>query len=396
MKVALISVHGDPALQAGGKDAGGMNIYIREVAQRLKSEGIEVDIFTREHNRQEELEDEFKVLNIIYINAGDPSIDKTGIFSYLDKFVEGVLNYSSRQNQPYELIYAHYWLSGVVAIELKNAWNVPIITSFHTMQGIKRETFPFNKGNQEREKQERIISLQSDSIIAWSLHEKKFIEQNFGVKSSKISVIPPGVDLDLFHPINIQEARRKIHMQEDVRTILYVGRIERLKGLDMLLKALSQIQHKDTFLYVIGGTNNTEEVNRLKKICIDLNLNEKVHFIGSISRAQLKYYYNSADLYVLPSYYESFGLSVLEAAACGRPTIASKVGGLPSIIRDNETGFLLEQRSLGSLIKKIEILLNDKELSDTMGRAARKQAEKLNWGIAVNQLKNLFDKLTSK
>ena len=396
MKVALISVHGDPALQAGGKDAGGMNIYIREVAQRLKSEGIEVDIFTREHNRQEELEDEFKVLNIIYINAGDPSIDKTGIFSYLDKFVEGVLNYSSRQNQPYELIYAHYWLSGVVAIELKNAWNVPIITSFHTMQGIKRETFPFNKGNQEREKQERIISLQSDSIIAWSLHEKKFIEQNFGVKSSKISVIPPGVDLDLFHPINIQEARRKIHMQEDVRTILYVGRIERLKGLDMLLKALSQIQHKDTFLYVIGGTNNTEEVNRLKKICIDLNLNEKVHFIGSISRTQLKYYYNSADLYVLPSYYESFGLSVLEAAACGKPTIASKVGGLPSIIRDNETGFLLEQRSLGSLIKKIEILLNDKELSDTMGRAARKQAEKLNWGIAVNQLKNLFDKLTSK
>ena len=396
MKVALISVHGDPALQAGGKDAGGMNIYIREVAQRLKSEGIEVDIFTREHNRQEELEDEFKVLNIIYINAGDPSIDKTGIFSYLDKFVEGVLNYSSRQNQPYELIYAHYWLSGVVAIELKNAWNVPIITSFHTMQGIKRETFPFNKDNQEREKQERIISLQSDSIIAWSLHEKKFIEQNFGVKSSKISVIPPGVDLDLFHPINIQEARRKIHMQEDERTILYVGRIERLKGLDMLLKALSQIQHKDTFLYVIGGTNNTEEVNRLKKICIDLNLNEKVHFIGSISRAQLKYYYNSADLYVLPSYYESFGLSVLEAAACGKPTIASKVGGLPSIIRDNETGFLLEQRSLGSLIKKIEILLNDKELSDTMGRAARKQAEKLNWGIAVNQLKNLFDKLTSK
>jgi len=396
VKVALISVHGDPALQAGGKDAGGMNIYIREVAQRLKSEGIEVDIFTREHNRQEELEDEFKVLNIIYINAGDPSIDKTGIFSYLDKFVEGVLNYSSRQNQPYELIYAHYWLSGVVAIELKNAWNVPIITSFHTMQGIKRETFPFNKDNQEREKQERIISLQSDSIIAWSLHEKKFIEQNFGVKSSKISVIPPGVDLDLFHPINIQEARRKIHMQEDVRTILYVGRIERLKGLDMLLKALSQIQHKDTFLYVIGGTNNTEEVNRLKKICIDLNLNEKVHFIGSISRAQLKYYYNSADLYVLPSYYESFGLSVLEAAACGKPTIASKVGGLPSIIRDNETGFLLEQRSLGSLIKKIEILLNDKELSDTMGRAARKQAEKLNWGIAVNQLKNLFDKLTSK
>jgi len=396
VKVALISVHGDPALQAGGKDAGGMNIYIREVAQRLKSEGIEVDIFTREHNRQEELEDEFKVLNIIYINAGDPSIDKTGIFSYLDKFVEGVLNYSSRQNQPYELIYAHYWLSGVVAIELKNAWNVPIITSFHTMQGIKRETFPFNKDNQEREKQERIISLQSDSIIAWSLHEKKFIEQNFGVKSSKISVIPPGVDLDLFHPINIQEARRKIHMQEDERTILYVGRIERLKGLDMLLKALSQIQHKDTFLYVIGGTNNTEEVNRLKKICIDLNLNEKVHFIGSISRAQLKYYYNSADLYVLPSYYESFGLSVLEAAACGKPTIASKVGGLPSIIRDNETGFLLEQRSLGSLIKKIEILLNDKELSDTMGRAARKQAEKLNWGIAVNQLKNLFDKLTSK
>ena len=396
MKVALISVHGDPALQAGGKDAGGMNIYIREVAQRLKSEGIEVDIFTREHNRQEEVEEEFEALNIIYINAGDPDIDKTGMFSDLDKFVEGVLNYSSRQNQSYELIYAHYWLSGVVAIELKNAWNVPIITSFHTMQGIKRETFPFNKDNQEREKQERIISLQSDSIIAWSLHEKKFIEQNFGVKSSKISVIPPGVDLDLFHPINIQEARRKIHMQEDVRTILYVGRIERLKGLDMLLKALSQIQHKDTFLYVIGGTNNTEEVNRLKKICIDLNLNEKVHFIGSISRAQLKYYYNSADLYVLPSYYESFGLSVLEAAACGKPTIASKVGGLPSIIRDNETGFLLEQRSLGSLIKKIEILLNDKELSDTMGRAARKQAEKLNWGIAVNQLKNLFDKLTSK
>ena len=396
MKVALISVHGDPALQAGGKDVGGMNIYIREVAHRLRSEGIEIDIFTREHNRQEELEEEFEALNIIYINAGDLDIDKTGMFSDLDKFVEGVLNYSSRQNQSYELIYAHYWLSGVVAIELKNAWNVPVITSFHTIQGIKKENFPFNKDNQEREKQERIISLQSDSIIVWSSHEKKFIEQNFGVKPSKISVIPPGVDLDLFHPINIQEARRKIQMQERIRTILYVGRIERLKGLDMLLKALSQIHHEDTFLYIIGGMYNVEEVNRLKKICIDLNLNEKVHFIGSISRKQLKYYYNSADLHVLPSYYESFGLSVLESAACGKPSIASKVGGLPSIIRDNETGFLLEQRSLDSLIKKIEILLNDKELSETMGRAARKQAENLDWDIAINQLKNLFDKLTSK
>ena len=396
MKVALISVHGDPSLQAGGKDAGGMNIYIREVAHRLRSEGIEIDIFTREHNRQEELEEEFEALNIIYINAGDPDIDKTGMFSDLDKFVEGVLNYSSRQNQSYELIYAHYWLSGVVAIELKNAWNVPVITSFHTIQGIKKENFPFNKDNQEREKQERIISLQSDSIIVWSSHEKKFIEQNFVVKPSKISVIPPGVDLDLFHPINIQEARRKIQMQERIRTILYVGRIERLKGLDMLLKALSQIHHEDTFLYIIGGMYNAEEVNRLKKICIDLNLNEKVHFIGSISREQLKYYYNSADLHVLPSYYESFGLSVLESAACGKPSIASKVGGLPSIIKDNETGFLLEQRSLDSLIKKIEILLNDKELSETMGRAARKQAENLDWDIAINQLKNLFDKLTSK
>ena len=395
MRIALLSVHGDPKLQAGGKDAGGMNIYIREVVEKLINSNVEVDVFTRDHNRKNEIEGHFTNVNVNYIKAGESFIDKIGIFDHIDQFVEGVNEFKKLKNIQYDLIFAHYWLSGVASLKLKKIWNIPVITTFHTMQEIKQEAFPFNIDDPQRETQEKLVSQESDALVVWSKHEKNFIASNYKVDPKKIYIIPPGVDLELFKPIDQKEAREEINIQNDLKVILFVGRLERLKGLDTLLEALSMIDQEKINLLVVGGLYNISEVTRLKKLCNDFNLLEKVHFIGSINRTDLKYYYNSSDICVLPSYYESFGLSALEAAACGVPVVASKKGGLSSIVIDKKTGYLLQWRCPGPFVEKLEILLQSKDLRKSMGKNARQHAEKLNWDESINSLKHLFNKLTS-
>ena len=395
MRIALLSVHGDPKLQAGGKDAGGMNIYIREVVEKLINSNVEVDVFTRDHNRKNEIEGHFTNVNVNYIKAGESYIDKVGIFDHIDQFVEGVNEFKKLKNIKYDLIFAHYWLSGVASLKLKKIWNIPVITTFHTMQEIKQEAFPFNIDDPQRETQEKIVSQESDALVVWSKHEKNFIASNYKVDPKKIYIIPPGVDLELFKPIDQKEAREEINIQDDLKVILFVGRLERLKGLDTLLEALSMIDQEKINLLVVGGLYNISEVTRLKKLCNEFNLLEKVHFIGSINRTDLKYYYNSSDICVLPSYYESFGLSALEAAACGVPVVASKKGGLSSIVIDKKTGYLLQWRCPGPFVEKLEILLQSKDLRKSMGKNARQHAEKLNWDESINSLKHLFNKLTS-
>tara|TARA_B100000676_G_C18040311_1_gene824482 strand:+ start:766 stop:1956 length:1191 start_codon:yes stop_codon:yes gene_type:complete len=395
MRIALLSVHGDPKLQAGGKDAGGMNIYIREVVEKLINSNVEVDVFTRDHNRKNEIEGHFTNVNVNYIKAGESYIDKVGIFDHIDQFVEGVNEFKKLKNIKYDLIFAHYWLSGVASLKLKKIWNIPVITTFHTMQEIKQEAFPFNIDDPQRETQEKLVSQESDALVVWSKHEKNFIASNYKVDPKKIYIIPPGVDLELFKPIDQKEAREEINIQDDLKVILFVGRLERLKGLDTLLEALSMIDQEKINLLVVGGLYNISEVTRLKKLCNEFNLLEKVHFIGSINRTDLKYYYNSSDICVLPSYYESFGLSALEAAACGVPVVASKKGGLSSIVIDKKTGYLLQWRCPGPFVEKLEILLQSKDLRKSMGKNARQHAEKLNWDESINSLKHLFNKLTS-
>ena len=395
MRIALLSVHGDPKLQAGGKDAGGMNIYIREVVEKLTNSKVEVDVFTRDHDRKNEIEGHFSNVNVNYIKAGESSIDKVGIFDHIDQFVEGVNEFKKNKNIKYDLIFAHYWLSGVASLKLKKIWNIPVITTFHTMQEIKQEAFPFNIDDPQRETQEKLVSQESDALVVWSKHEKNFIASNYKVDPKKIYIIPPGVDLELFKPIDQKEAREEINIQDDLKVILFVGRLERLKGLDTLLEALSMIDQEKINLLVVGGLYNISEVTRLKKLCNEFNLLEKVHFIGSINRTDLKYYYNSSDICVLPSYYESFGLSALEAAACGVPVVASKKGGLSSIVIDKKTGYLLQWRCPGPFVEKLEILLQSKDLRKSMGKNARQHAEKLNWDESINSLKHLFNKLTS-
>ena len=395
MRIALLSVHGDPKLQAGGKDAGGMNIYIREVVEKLINSNVEVDVFTRDHNRKNEIEGHFTNVNVNYIKAGESYIDKVGIFDHIDQFVEGVNEFKKLKNIQYDLIFAHYWLSGVASLKLKKIWNIPVITTFHTMQEIKQEAFPFNIDDPQRETQEKLVSQESDALVVWSKHEKNFIASNYKVDPKKIYIIPPGVDLELFKPIDQKEAREEINIQDDLKVILFVGRLERLKGLDTLLEALSMIDQEKINLLVVGGLYNISEVTRLKKLCNEFNLLEKVHFIGSINRTDLKYYYNSSDICVLPSYYESFGLSALEAAACGVPVVASKKGGLSSIVIDKKTGYLLQWRCPGPFVEKLEILLQSKDLRKSMGKNARQHAEKLNWDESINSLKHLFNKLTS-
>ncbi|MCH7734221.1 MAG: glycosyltransferase [Chloroflexi bacterium] len=392
MRIALISVHGCPVVRAGEKDTGGMNVYILETAREFARRGVCVDVYTRRHDPADpEVVELSPRARVIHIPSGPLSADKDGVYQLLDGFCRAVDDYKDRHELEYDVIWSHYWLSGLVGIDLKRQWGLPHVTSFHTLGELKRLAMPDELDPPERDASERLIMDAADRIVVWSENERDALRHVYDVPTGKISIIPPGVDSTRFAPGD-QSASREALGIGGGRILLYVGRLERLKGVDIVLKALATMQDADDVgLLVVGGAENSPERERLRGISQESGISDRVRFIPSVDQYDLPGYYNAADVCVLPSYYESFGLAALEAAACGKPVVASKVGGLPSVVRDGETGFLVGWQCPGPFMEKLQILLSDAGLRRKMGAAARTHAVRLNWARAVTELAILFD-----
>ncbi len=396
-RIAVISVHGCPVIQAGLKDAGGMNVYVLETARALSGHGVQIDIYTRHHDPLDPM-----IVHLtpgaraIHLPAGPPSLDKVGTYDLLPEFTRQVSGYAAAWGLEYDLVVSHYWLSGLVGMELSKLWGVSHSTSFHTMAAVKQRALPGEFEHPERHESEIKIAREADQVVVWTDDECRTLVDLYGASPDRVYVIPPGVDGERFSPTCQADARAELGLNGE-KVLLYVGRLERLKGIDTLFKAVAQLEHTDGLrLYVAGGSRGAPGMRRLLCLARDLGIRHKVKFLGSLPQERLRTYYNAADVCVLPSYYESFGFAALEAAACGKPVVASRVGGLTTVVNDGETGFLVNWRCPGPFVERLDLLLNNEEMRNEMGKAARLHSQTLTWDAAADRLMHAYSQLVEK
>jgi D-inositol-3-phosphate glycosyltransferase len=409
MNVAMLSYHTCPLATLGGKDTGGMNVYVRDLTTALGRLGIHVDVFTRSQDEHvpHVLHDLGFGNRVVHVPAGpEIPLAKRKLAEHIPEFVDGVCTFATEKGIHYELIHSHYWMSGVAATSLADRWcNVPILQMFHTLGEMKNRVA---RSEEEREgdyrlEGERQVMRRADRIIAATLAERAQLEWLYKVDGEKIVIIPPGVDTSHFYPIPADEARRYIGLQPEDRMILFVGRIEPLKGLDTLIRAVGCLRvknlHEPVHLAVIGGDPDaspeemTAEMARIQQLCDELTVGKMVVFLGKRSQDTLPYYYSAAEVLVMPSYYESFGMVALEAMACGTPVIASQVGGLAFLVQDGSTGFTVPTEDHNALCEKLSLLLGDELLREQMGRNAAEYARGYDWGKIAGQIVEVYKEL---
>ena len=356
----MLSIHSCPLGKVGGENTGGMSVYIRELAHELGRRGHLVDVYTRIHEpAHDEIAEIGQNVRLIHLKAGEKEIEKLAIYYYLDDFAHNLENFRKQNGPRYDLIHSHYWLSGLTGKRLQQWWGIPHVMGFHTLGAVKNaigigEGEPDLRINAERE-----LVRDCHRIIASTMKGKKDLIDYYDASPETISVIPCGVNLDLFRPIGRETARCYLGLKEE-RIILFVGRIIPLKGIDNLLKAMTYLERKEGIkLIVIGGDEHCQiEVERLKDLSRSLKIQESVTFLGLVKQEILPFFYSAANLCVVPSYYESFGLVVLESLACGTPVVATRVGGAESVIRHGETGYVVRNNDSCHLADKIALLLS--------------------------------------
>ncbi len=397
-RVAIVSVHGCPDAQLGSKDAGGMNVYIRKVAQELSDRGVFVDVFSRSHDPAAPPTAPLaERARVVHVRAGDPLDDKADLPRHLPAFVRAVLDYTREHRLAYDVVHSHYWLSGRAATPLARRWGAPHVTTFHTLAEIKKRARAGENEPEERSMGEAKVIRAADSIVAFSRHERDAMERFYGASPAKVTVIPCGVDVDLFRPVNRNEARRRLGLGEE-SVVLFVGRLEPLKGLDIMLRAVAQLERREaTRTLIVGGDPEGDaEMARLRALCQELGIAERVSFMGRMEQQDLPLYYSAADVSVLPSYYESFGLVALESMACGTPVIASRVGGLPTIVKDGLNGYLIPWRCPEPFADGLEALLGNAAIRRAMSEAARQTALSMGWAAVVDRLLETYRALISE
>jgi D-inositol-3-phosphate glycosyltransferase len=398
-RVAMISYHTSPLASLGGSETGGMNVYVRQLSRELGQRGFLVDIFTRRQDAStpEVIEDGENV-RVVHLEAGPRRpVDKGRLHQHLDEFEESLIRFASAAGLTYDLLHSHYWLSGRVALRLQERWGLPHVTMFHTLGEVKNRARVTEHEAPLRIQVEHRLARQADRIVCASQHEKHLLARLYDADPEHVAVVPCGVDLDLFQPQDKEAARRALGLPlaGDERIILFVGRIEPLKGIDILIGAAAQLGDESDFhVLIVGGDKHSrQQVSRLQELASDLGIGERVCFLGAIDHEQLPLYYNAADVCVVPSFYESFGLVALEAMACGTPVVASRVGGLTGTVRDGETGYLISWRCPEPFAERLELLLGNDALRRRFGEAAREVVERYRWANVAEAMVALYREL---
>ena len=408
LRIAMLSYHTCPLAILGGKDTGGMNVYVRELTRQLGRMGIHVDVFTRSQDEHvPHVVHELGYGNrVVHVPAGpEIPLPKREMAEYIPQFVEGIKQFVAEKDIQYDLIHSHYWMSGLAAEALSDAWgNVPIVHMFHTLGEMKNR---IARSEDEREGAYRIdgekrVIARVDRIIASTLAEQTQLQFLYKANKRKITIIPPGVDTSHFYPIPMDEARQYLGVDPDNKLVLFVGRIEPLKGLDTLVKAISwrrTFKPGQVTLAIIGGDPDASpqemsaEMARIQKLCDDLCMGRMVVFLGKRAQDTLPYYYSAADVLVMPSHYESFGMVALEAMACGTPVIASQVGGLAFLVKDGETGYHVPDQDPEALCEKLLDILSDPHQREKMGLRAAEYARDYAWANIANQMLEVYKSL---
>ena len=400
MKILIISYHTCPENKLGSKDSGGLNIYLHEISNVLGNEGHTVDIFTRRHDISDPLEIEINNNSkVVHLNAGDLAEEKHQMHNYIDMFTSNLINYVDEQNLQYDLIYSNYWMSGIVGKLLSEKLKIPHIITFHTMGLTKRSVNYLENESDFRIDSELDLIKKSDAIVVPTYQEKENLILNYKSEND-IYIVSPGVDLEKFKSKNKFKSREKLGLSQTSKILLSVGRLEPIKGYDVLINALSFLNISDDFdvrLLIIGGDSKSQnELERLNSLKLKHGLSNQVNFLGAIDHDELPIYFSAADVFVMPSAYETFGIAALEASACNLPVIAPQVGGLKSVVKHGQTGFLSVNKSPESLMHYLEILLKNKPLRDLFGINSRLHAMNYSWGKSSKDLISVFEDVLSK
>ena len=402
----MISYHTCPLATLGGKDTGGMNVYVRELSRQLGRMGIGVDVFTRSQDEHvpHVVHDLGFGNRVFHVPAGpELPMAKRDLAGYIPEFVERSLELAQDRGVTYDLIHAHYWMSGIAGRDLKKAWDIPMISMFHTLGLMKNRIA--REGEYEgdyRIKGEREVLRNSDKVVVATQAELAQLQWLYEVRTDNMVVIPPGVNTGRFYPINQKDAREYIQLGCGMKMLLFVGRIEPLKGIDTLLRSLASLNDcgaLDKFevcLTIIGGDASVSEdemsveMAKLMELRRELNLEDVVAFLGKRSQDTLPYYYSAADVVVMPSHYESFGMVALEAMACGTPVVASQVGGLAYLIQDGETGYHVRDQEPDELADRLYDLLSNDALHNEMSLKAAAYAKKYSWEVIAKQIEEVY------
>jgi D-inositol-3-phosphate glycosyltransferase len=401
----MICVHTSPLAPMGGKKTGGMNVYIRELAAELGRRGYDVDIFTR-RSSPDEPEVDGRIgprVRVVYLNAGPVEpLPPDDLVPYLSQFAARLIAFSTVQNVAYDLIYAHYWLSGLVALKLREAWGIPFVQMFHTLGHMKERTRTLQTAarDNQRIQSEMLIVEKADRIVAATPAEQSQLLWLYRARPKRIVIIPPGVDVGRFQPTDKEELRRSLGF-ERCHLLLFVGRIEPLKAVDSVLEALAILKHDEPELYanlcfaIVGGNPKAKDpdMEALKALAHTLGLDDAVRFVGAKDREELPLYYAAASAVLMPSEYESFGMVALEAMASGTPVIASNVGGLSHLVRDGETGYHVPVRNAEAIANRIRALLTDAATRERLAQNAARAAQSYAWSHVADQLLGVFSEL---
>ena len=393
-RLAMLSLHTSPLVQAGVGDSGGMNVYVRELVSALAQAGVDCTTYVRRW--RDNLPDEVAVepgFRGVHVEAGPPDLPMEALPAVVDAFAAGVMADLERGGGA-DLVHANYWLSGVAGVRLKHELGLPLVSTFHTLARVKAEG-----GDREparREKAETDVMACADAICVSSAEEARQLTRLYGEVPGRLEIVAPGVEHAFFGPGERGGARRALGLG-DHPVLLFVGRIQPLKGVDVAVRALAELDRPDAVLVIVGGASGVagaEEVEKVGALVDELGLGERVRFVPPQPHHLLSSYYRAADVVLVPSRSESFGLVALEAAACGTPVVASAVGGLLTLVDHGHTGFLVPGRDPEVFALYTDELLSHDYLAWSMGVRSVERARGYTWSTAAARLRQLYADLT--
>lgn len=369
-----------------------MNVYIREMALELSRSHCIVDIFTRRTQpEQPEIVALAPRVRVIHIEAGAPTpLEKDHLPPLLPAFARQVEAFARRESRLYALLHSHYWLSGAVALRLADHWHVPHLTMFHTLAYLKHLANPLQHEPEPRLAMERRLIQQADRIIATTHEERTQMIRHCGALPHRVKVIPCGVDLQRFLPLNSQLARARLGLRVDQPVLLFVGRLDPFKGPDVFLQAAAMMRKKAQLVVVGGKTTGDPELEKLRQLARQSGLSGRVHFLGARPQQELPLLYSAADVTVIPSYHESFGMAAVESLACGTPVVATRAGGLMTIVRPEQTGYLVP-RCPGFFAERLDSLLSSPDTLRLMRAAARPSILQYSWQSVARSMGEVYE-----
>lgn len=416
-RLAVLSFHTSPLAQPGTGDSGGMNVYVRELASALARSGAACDVFTRcDGTESAATVDVEPGLRVHHVPAGPGArLPKEELPAYVGEFTDRVLELMAgdgglplvdQEAGPFEAVHANYWLSGIAGHAIKHELDLPLVSTFHTLDRVKAELVPeeveADMPHRRAEAESQVIAC-SDAVLASCSVEADQLAELYGADPSRIAVVPPGVDHAFFGPGHRPQARRALGLPPDGTLLLAVARLQPLKGIDVAVRALAELCAAGDAapgapyrLVVVGGPSGPrgeQEQQRLQHLAASRSVAGRVAFVPPQAHELLSSYYRAADVCVVPSRSESFGLVALEAAACGTPVVASAVGGLSTLVADGRTGFLVEPSDPAELAARVRRLAEDPLLAERLGTAAVLRARRYTWREAASRLSAIHDRL---